>query len=47
MDEQAFQEGRERSAWRNDGVSVAGKVIWGILGVGRETFHSKGSIKPL
>jgi GMP synthase-like glutamine amidotransferase len=34
MDKQTIQEGRERSAWKNDGVTVAGRVIWGILGVG-------------
>jgi len=31
MSEEVVKEGNKRSAWRNDGDSVIGKAIWGVL----------------
>ncbi|CCM04362.1 uncharacterized protein FIBRA_06534 [Fibroporia radiculosa] len=28
------EDSRRRGSWRNDGVSIIGKVIWGVLGAG-------------
>lgn len=33
LSKESAQRARERSEWRNDGVTVIGKVIWRILGV--------------
>ncbi|PSR78425.1 hypothetical protein PHLCEN_2v7416 [Hermanssonia centrifuga] len=37
FDKATAEGARERSTWRNDGVSVIAKVIWGVLGVAPET----------
>ncbi|GJE98213.1 class I glutamine amidotransferase-like protein [Phanerochaete sordida] len=39
IDQPTAQRARERASWRNDGVSVIGKVIWQILGVEPSVKH--------
>lgn len=33
LDEKTAEDGRRRADWRNDGVTVFGKVFWTVLGV--------------